>query len=102
MYRSYNISVEYGFDYSKTKDSIVRRVRGLGFDDVIEIIKKGKILDEIDHFNKKKYPNQRIFIVRIENKIYAVPYVVDKIRKVKFLKTIYPSRMLKKKYLKQI
>jgi len=39
-------------------------------------------------------------IVNINNKVYAVPYVIDKIRKVRFLKTIYPNISLKKKYLK--
>lgn len=92
--------MDYEFDYSEEKDSIVRGARDIGFQDIIEAIKKDKVLDDIDHFNKKKYPNQRIFIVKIENNVYAVPYVIDKIRKVTFLKTIYRSRMLKKRYNK--
>jgi len=94
--------VNYNFDFSKEKDLILREARGIGFKDVIEELNKGHILDEIDHFNKKKYPNQRILIVKIKNKVYAVPYVLDKERKVKFLKTIYPSRILKKKYTKKV
>jgi len=94
--------VKYDFDYSKGKDLILREVRGVGFKDIIEEINKGRVLDNIDHFNKKKYPNQKIFIVRVKDKVYAVPYVIDKIRKVKYLKTIYPSRILKKKYTKKV
>lgn len=90
----------YGFDYSKEKDLIIRQTRGVGFRDIIDAIHKGRRLDNIEHFNKKKYPNQKILIVRIEDKVYGVPYVIDKVRKVTFLKTIYPSRALKKKYLK--
>lgn len=56
--------------------------------------------DNIDHFNKKKYPSQKIFVVKIRTKVYAVPYLVDKERKLTFLKTFYPNRKLKKKYLK--
>ena len=92
--------MQYKFDYSKEKDLILREVRNIGFKDIIDGIKRGNLLDDIDHFNKKKYPNQKIFIVKIKSKIYAVPYVIDKIRKVTFLKTFYPNRKLKKKYLK--
>ena len=92
--------MQYRFDYSKEKDSILRETRGIGFKEIIGEVKKGNLLDNIDHFNKKKYPNQKIFIVKIRSKVYAVPYVIDKIRKVTFLKTFYPNRKLKKKYIK--
>jgi len=92
--------MKYKFDYSSEKDLILRETRKIGFDEIIEAIESGKVLDDIDHFNKKRYPNQRILIVNINNKVYAVPYVIDKIRKVRFLKTIYPNISLKKKYLK--
>lgn len=95
------MSVRYKFDYSREKDLILRESRDIGFRDIIESIsKKQNILSDIEHFNKKKYPNQRIYIVKFEDNVYAVPYVVDKLRKVKFLKTIYQSRTLKRKYLK--
>ena len=100
MYKYYNIIVSYDFDYSKEKDSVLRDTRGIGFSDVIDAIKKGNLLDDIDHFNKKRYPKQKIFIVKIKSKVYAIPYVIDKERKVTFLKTIYPNRKLKKKYSK--
>ena len=100
MYKYYNIIVSYDFDYSKEKDSVLRDTRGIGFSDVIDAIKKGNLLDNIHHFNKKRYPKQKIFIVKIKSKVYAIPYVIDKERKVTFLKTIYPNRKLKKKYSK--
>ena len=92
--------MKYKFDYSSEKDLILRETRKIGFDEIMEAIESRKVLDDIDHFNKKRYPNQRILIVNINNKVYAVPYVIDKIRKVRFLKTIYPNISLKKKYLK--
>lgn len=93
--------MQYKFDYSKAKDLVLRESRGIGFRDIIEgISEKENILGDIEHFNKNKYPNQRIYIVKLKDNVYAVPYVVDKLRKVKFLKTIYQSRSLKKKYLK--
>lgn len=88
----------YKFDFSKEKDSILREAREIGFKDIIDAINRGDLLDNVDHFNKKKYPKQKIFVVKIKDKVYAVPYVLDKIRKVTFLKTFYPNRKLKKKY----
>ena len=46
----------------------------------------------------KKYPNQKIFIVKLSEYIYLIPFVEDS-EKV-FLKTIYPSRKATKKFLK--
>jgi hypothetical protein len=37
--------------------------------------------------------------IKIKGYAYAVPYVIDKKRKVVFLKTVYPSRVLTEKYL---
>ncbi len=88
------------FDYSEEKDLILKEVRGIGFQDVINAIKKGSLLADINHFNKQKYPKQKIFILEINNEVYAVPYIKDIQRKVTFLKTIYPSRKLKERYLK--
>jgi len=57
--------------------------------------------DDFKHKDRNKYPRQKILVVRIKNYVYAIPYVKDKKRGVIFLKTIYPSRELVKKYLKK-
>lgn len=88
------------YDFSQGKDAILRKIRNIGFADIIQALENGKLLEDIDHFNKKRYPNQRIFIIKIATSVYAVPYVKDDKRKVIFLKTIYPSRVLKRKYEK--
>lgn len=93
--------MKYRIDYSEEKNLILKETRGVDFEDVVDSLEKGKILDNIDHFNKKKYPNQKIFIVEIKKYAYAIPYVIDKKRKVIFLKTVYPNRVLKEKYLKR-
>jgi hypothetical protein len=54
-------------------------------------------LDDIIHPNKTGYPNQRIFILRIEDYVYLVPYLETE--EEVFLKTIIPSRKFTKKYL---
>ena len=91
--------MKYSFGYSEEKDIVLKEIRGVGFKDIIEAIKKGGLLDDIDHFDKAKYLNQRILVVKLKRYVYAVPYVTDRKRKIKFLKTIYPNRALKRKYL---
>ena len=42
-----------------------------------------------------------MFCIDIEGYVYIVPYVIDNKRKKVFLKTLYPSKKLTKKYLKK-
>lgn len=73
--------------------------RGLGFEDVVASIEEKKILGDLKHSNKK-FAHQRILAVKIGTYAYAVPYVIDTKKKVIFLKTVYPSRVLTDKYMK--
>lgn len=72
-------------------------LRGIGFELAIEAIQQGNVLDIIEHPNQEKYPGQRIFILEIDRYVYMLPFVENE-REI-FLKTIIPSRKLKKKYL---
>ena len=72
--------------------------RKVSFDQVIKAIEEGKILGDLKN---KNYPRQRILVVLIRNYVYAVPYVINKKKKTIFLKTVYPSRVLTKKYLRK-
>jgi len=71
--------------------------RGISFEDVVVYIQQGEILDIVEHPNQEKYPNQRMFVLNIDDYVYLVPYVED--RKEIFLKTIIPSRKATKLYL---
>jgi hypothetical protein len=55
------------------------------------------LLDDIEHPNEAKYPNQRVLVVEVDGYAYLVPYVEsdDEI----FLKTVIPSRKATKQYL---
>lgn len=59
-------------------------------------LENGKLLDVVPHFNLAKYPNQKLFIVSIQEYTYYVPFVEDE-EKV-FLKNIIPSRKYHKLY----
>ena len=85
------------YDYSEAKNTLLKIQRNIGFEEVIVAIAEGKLLDVIFHPNKKKYKNQKVFIVEIAHYAYLVPFVENE--KAIFLKTIIPSRQATKKYL---
>jgi hypothetical protein len=93
-----NKSIRYSFK----KNEFLKEQRDISFEDVILALESGKLLDDIEHPNKEKYPNQNIFIILIEIKdyVYLVPYVEDDTSI--FLKTIIPSRQMNKKYNKGV
>lgn len=91
----------HGFriEFSDEKNLLLKEIRNVSFDDALEVIKKGNVLDDLEHVDKEKYPNQRILVVKIKRCAYAVRYLIDDKKKIIFLKTVYPSRVLTKKYL---
>lgn len=86
---------EFRFDSKKSKRLKIER--GVDFDDIVDALKKEKLIKVIDHPNKKRYPKQRIFLVEINKYIYAAPFVEE--NDYVFLKTIYKSHKYTKKYL---
>jgi len=85
------------FTWNSDKDELLIKKRGISFERVICHIEREGLLDVVQHPNLSKYPNQKVFIVRIENYAYLIPFVESEIEI--FLKTIIPSRKATKKYL---
>jgi len=85
------------FDWNDEKNEVLKKTRGVSFEQVELAIALGDLIDRIKHPNSAKYPSQKIFLVQIENYIYSVPYIEDD-EKI-FLKTIIPSSKATKKYL---
>jgi len=84
------------FEWSEEKNRLLKDSRDVTFEDVLLCIDEGRLLDVVPHHNLEKYPNQKLFIVRIRGYIYYVPFVEDE-EKI-FLKNIVPSRKYNKKY----
>lgn len=80
------------FDFSKTKNEILYKERGITFYQIIEAIAENGVLRNVRHPNKDKYPNQWMMVVNCNNYTYCVPYVID--GDTYFLKTVYPNRKL--------
>ena len=85
------------FDWNDEKNEMLKRVRGVSFEQVELAIASGDLVDRIKHPNPGKYPDQKVFLVKIEGYIFSVPYVEDNERI--FLKTIIPNSKATKKYL---
>ena len=83
--------------WNEEKNKLLKKTRGVSFEQVRQKLKSKSILADIPHFNQAQYPNQRIFILKILDYVYAVPYV--KSNEGIFLKTIYPNRKLNKRYI---
>lgn len=75
---------------------MLKESRGICFEDVVLYIEKGDILDDYQHPNQQRYPDQSIMVIGVNNYAYLVPYAEneDEI----FLKTIIPSRKATEKY----
>lgn len=86
------------FNYSREKNSFLKKNRGISFEEVESAIEDGKILTVIKNPNQIKYPNQNVYVLHINNYVYLVPFVEQSETEV-FLKTIIPSRKALKKYL---
>lgn len=89
----------FDINFNEEKNQLLKAVRGVGFDEVIRAMSCGDVLADIAHPSKSR-PNQRLYVVRIEQYAYAVPYVIDARKNEIFLKTVYASRALTKKYIK--
>jgi len=85
------------FEWNTEKNEVLFRTRGITFDEIINALERGCHFENCDHPNPDRYPNQKILTVEIDNYVYLVPYVIDAVHEVIFLKTIIPSRKATKK-----
>ncbi len=85
------------YDWNDEKNELLKKLRGVSFEQVVLAIVSGDLIDRVKHPDPEKYPNQRVFLVKIEDHIYSVPYVEDD-EKI-FLKTIIPDSKATKKHL---
>jgi hypothetical protein len=83
--------------WNNKKNELLKIERGISFNDVLYYIEHGYLLAMQENPNKSKYPNQRVYVVNINNYAYLVPYIETENHI--FLKTIIPSRKATKKYL---
>jgi uncharacterized DUF497 family protein len=85
------------FVWSEDKNQQLKRERDISFEQVLVHIAAGDLLDVVEHPNPNKYNAQRIFIVKIRDYAWLIPFVESENEI--FLKTIIPSRKATRQYL---
>lgn len=86
------------FRWDNEKNEMLRKNRGVCFEQVVMLMERGDVLDTIEHPNQDRYPGQKIAVIRIDDYAYLVPYI-EKSEEL-FLKTIIPSRKATNKYVR--
>lgn len=84
------------FAWSAEKNELLKKERGISFEDFLFHLDAGDVFDVIVHPNQKKYPGQMVYVVAIEEYVYLVPFMESEDEV--FLKTIIPSRKATKQY----
>jgi uncharacterized DUF497 family protein len=87
------------YTWNEEKNSLLKQERGVSFEQILDHISKGDLLAIEVHSNQEKYPGQRLYVVRINEYVYLVPFVQQ--GNDIFLKTIYPSRRATRRYLRK-
>jgi uncharacterized DUF497 family protein len=80
-------------NWNSEKNEILKRERGISFEEITYLIESDQVIGIEEN---PGYPNQRMYVLEIDNYAIIVPYVEndDEI----FLKTAFPSRKYTKKY----
>ena len=86
------------FRWSNAKNEQLKAERNISFEEIVLAIEADGLLDIVVHSNPGKYPNQRMFVVAVEQYAYLVPFVDES--DFYFLKTVIPSRKATRDYLK--
>jgi uncharacterized DUF497 family protein len=82
------------FKWDEGKNKLLKETRNISFD---VLVSDGLIIDVIKN-NSSNHQNQKKLIVKLNNKIYSVPFVY-KSENCMFLRTAFRESRLDKKYL---
>ncbi len=85
------------FNWNEEKNIGLKQQRGISFEEIVFQIENDFLIAIVEHPNKRRYKDQKMYVVNVDNYIYLVPYVETK--EEIFLKTIIPSRKATKKFL---
>jgi len=80
-------------NWNSGKNEILKHERGISFEEIAYLIVSGQVIGIEEN---PGYPNQKMYVLEIDNYAIIVPYVEND--KEIFLKTAFPSRKFTKKY----
>ena len=84
------------YEWNPEKNEEIKKERGISFEQIVFHLSQGDVWKTAEHPDQKKYPEQKIYFVIVEDYIYMVPFVTED--EYVFLKTIIPSRNATKDY----
>jgi len=85
--------------WNEEKNRLLKAKRDVSFEEVILHIAAGNLLDIIEHPNPREYEGQRMFVVKMRDYAWLVPFIETENEI--HLRTIIPSRKATKKYLRR-
>ena len=59
------------FIWDADKNALLQRTRGLGFEVIVTAIMTGGLVANMPHPHRERYPQQRVFIVAINNSTFV-------------------------------
>lgn len=83
--------------WSAAQNLELKRDRQVSFEEILSAIERGGLIATLDHPNRKRFPNQRMWAVGFRGYAHLAPFVETDVEV--FLKTIIPSRKASKQYL---
>jgi uncharacterized DUF497 family protein len=83
------------FRWSKRKNHFLRTERGISFEEIVEAMAQGRLLDVREN-KSRNHRGQRIFIVDVHDYPWVVPF--DETETEIILKTAFPNRKLKNEF----
>lgn len=89
------------FNWDPEKNTLLKRTRGISFEEIVVAIEDGDVLDVLSHPNQERYGSQQVYLVEYLDYVFVVPFVRNELRDEIVLKTIYPSRKYTKRYLRK-
>ena len=86
--------------WSAEKNIKLMQERGVSFEEILSSIEHGGLLTTVNHPDQRKYPNQKIWVVKVRAYAHLVPLVETE--EEIFLKTIMPSRKATRQFLGEV
>ena len=65
------------YKFNKEKNELLIKQRRISFAEIIKAIKKKNVVKVINHPNKKKYPKQKIYLIKLRDYIFSVPFIEE-------------------------
>jgi uncharacterized DUF497 family protein len=80
--------------WNEDKNKWLMRERGVSFQEIADIILKGRYIDILEN---PSHPNQDVFVLRIHDYTWVVPFTIDENENIRLI-TAFPSRKFHKRY----